>query len=83
MHYSQTVGEQYLPPQAVEEGATCRLWEVAATGCGGRCHMSLGELAAGGPFYQFYLEIILFNNSRWFFLPKIRLPPGVFFYLCV
>jgi hypothetical protein len=45
--------------------------------------MSLGELAAGGPFYQFYLEIVLFNNSRWFFLPKIRLPPGVFFYLCV
>jgi hypothetical protein len=68
-HYSQAAG------------ATCRLGELAATGCGGRCHESLGELAAttqviffiNFAWRWFFLTIHLL---RWFFLPKIRQPVG-------
>jgi hypothetical protein len=40
------MGKQYVSPQLVAAGATCRLGELVVTGCGSRCHVSLGELAA-------------------------------------
>jgi hypothetical protein len=64
-HCSQAVGEQYVPPQPVAADATCRLGELAATGCGGRCHVSLSELAATAQvviFVNFTLKVVLLDN---------------------
>jgi hypothetical protein len=76
-HCSQAVGEQYVPPQPMATGATCCLGELATTGCGGRCHMSLGEFAASAQVVLFVnftrrWSFLTIHSWRWSFLPKIQ-----------